>query len=363
MLRFRSQSLDGIRGIAIGLVIVHHAFQQIKVQPTDSAFATVISWFATSGWIGVDLFFALSGYLITGILLDSRSQPGYFRLFYMRRFFRIFPLYYSFIGITLFACLFVPAILSRMDLAWNVAYAANFRVALLGWPMRAISHLWSLSVEEQFYLIWPTLILVLPRRYTFSAIIMILVTFLTVRQVGGTSGVSNLAVYGLLHLDGLILGACLAVLIRTYPPEPKAMPVIWLALLTTSAIMTVEAVTTHGLDWQAWSGVSYLNYTLVAAWSVALIAVSIYSELSARINKVLSARVLVAFGKYSYAIYLVHLPLDFILRKLGLHPSTVLKTVPYTAMLSLVALGIALITWNLLEKRCIALKDRWFAYE
>src|ERR1035441_10659027 len=90
-------SLDGIRGIAIGLVIISHACSGIGA---NSAVGQVLGPLAQSGWVGVDLFFVLSGYLITGILLRSRaaSPVTYFRTFYMRRFFRIFPLYYSFLA-------------------------------------------------------------------------------------------------------------------------------------------------------------------------------------------------------------------------------------------------------------------------
>ena len=119
---------------------------------------------------------------------------------------------------------------------------------------------------------------------------------------------------------------------------------------------STQAVMNRGLDWQTWNGWGYINYALVAIWSVALIGISVYSGSSAWINRFLSTRPLVELGKYSYAAYLFHIPLDAALRKLGVHPTTVLKTIPYAAMLTAMTFGLALLTWNLMEERCHSLE-------
>src|ERR1051326_5357564 len=207
----RNLPLDGIRGIAIALVIIHHGFFGAK---PSGALSTFVARLAASCWVGVDLFFVLSGFLITGILLKSRDSAGYFRIFYMRRFFRIFPLYYSCLAAALLvSAAFYSDVTPKLDLSWNLLYLANIRLALHGWAWRPVSHLWSLSVEEQFYLVWPTVIFLLPRRHTLSAISAIFVAFLALRQVFAFLIVGHREfVFGVLHLDGLLLGAALAAL-------------------------------------------------------------------------------------------------------------------------------------------------------
>ncbi len=122
------------------------------------------------GVFGVDLFFVLSGFLITGILLDAEGSPAYFRTFYSRRIFRLLPLYYIYL---IFLAFFLPAIhhLTRSSMTdyagswwWYIAYFCNWK------PDHAASdpylgHFWSLAVEEQFYMIWPLIVAFTPRRY------------------------------------------------------------------------------------------------------------------------------------------------------------------------------------------------------
>ena len=145
-------SLDGLRGLAILLVISQHYFRSF------SGFSF--------GWSGVDLFFVLSGYLITGRLLDLLGKPGYFSGFYRNRILRIFPLYY---GALLFlsACILVfenaknlPA-LYFYTLHWKsfFIFSDNWAFMLYGFPKAFyLGHFWSLAIEEQFYLLWPAII-------------------------------------------------------------------------------------------------------------------------------------------------------------------------------------------------------------
>ena len=148
----RLPQLDGIRGIAILLVLVHNT------NPSASLHIAAIS---TYGWMGVDLFFALSGFLITGILLDTKQSDGYFRNFYARRCLRIWPLYYS---LLIFMFVIVPharpaeahAIFERSAPWWAYPFfLQNFLVAIPQQAAGALGVTWSLAIEEQFYLVWP----------------------------------------------------------------------------------------------------------------------------------------------------------------------------------------------------------------
>src|SRR5262245_37043382 len=148
------KQLDALRGVAIVAVLIEHFL------PEDH-FLRGLPW----GGMGVQLFFVLSGYLITLILLDGRAavtagqdQWHILRNFYARRFLRIFPIYYLVLGVTAL----LGVVVVRQLFSWVFTYMSNVYFVFNG-PREMVFHLWSLAVEEQFYLIWPWLILLLPR--------------------------------------------------------------------------------------------------------------------------------------------------------------------------------------------------------
>lgn len=151
----RVRELDGLRGIAVLLVILCHGpgfmgRADLRIgRPLSHPLFDLLRLFQ-SGWIGVDLFFVLSGYLITGILLDTTSRPNYYRNFFARRALRILPLYYGFLLVVALAPLHLPGSL----MAWFFVFVGNIAMVAKPWP-GFIGPLWSLQVEEQFYLTFP----------------------------------------------------------------------------------------------------------------------------------------------------------------------------------------------------------------
>jgi peptidoglycan/LPS O-acetylase OafA/YrhL len=150
-------SLDGLRGLAIGGVLASHFLDRWPLSTgADRAFLAVVGL----GWSGVDLFFVLSGLLITGILVDTLGAPRWWRSFLARRTLRIFPLYY--LALAIFwvagpaAGLIDPWTLRRWGW-WYWSYLGNWAFAA-GQTIPSLTHLWSLAVEEQFYLFWPLLV-------------------------------------------------------------------------------------------------------------------------------------------------------------------------------------------------------------
>jgi peptidoglycan/LPS O-acetylase OafA/YrhL len=152
--------LDGLRGFAVGLVLVRHFWP-------NAGFLSAAAPLADLGWIGVDLFFVLSGFLITGILMDSIGRPDYYQRFYKRRAFRIFPLYYAFLLLMFLFLAFWRQgyYLQRLRSEWGsplwfVVYLANFVSAYSGKlvPFGPLGPLWSLQIEEQFYVFFPVLV-------------------------------------------------------------------------------------------------------------------------------------------------------------------------------------------------------------
>src|SRR6185312_12498830 len=148
----RIPQLDGLRAIAISMVLVSHFW-------TYPANTTALNRLFSSGWLGVDLFFVLSGYLITSILLRTRDSATYFRTFYMRRILRIFPPYYLLLLIVLVLLPLARPLGGELAAEqWTFwLFLGNFFLAH-GWQMLRIDLTWSLAIEEQFYLVWPALV-------------------------------------------------------------------------------------------------------------------------------------------------------------------------------------------------------------
>jgi len=250
-IRFRGHlpALDGVRGLAILLVLFHHLWPYEWSNPITSALTRV----SHAGWIGVDLFFVLSGFLITGILIDSRGRERYFRTFIARRSLRIFPLYFLFLGIA-FGVL--PAVLSwighpdpvleenRGALPWFLAYMSN-HLTLFTDPVvtsavgselvdglehglrEFLAITWSLSVEEQFYLVWPAVVLLFASRMQRVAIVLVLLAvasrvaaFLLLYD---WPHVTNMALF--CRMDSLVVGAALAAWVRHDDPETLSVGV------------------------------------------------------------------------------------------------------------------------------------------
>ena len=187
----RIPALDGLRGIAVLLVMIYHFSYAWGF--SASPVVTVYARLSGVGWMGVDLFFVLSGFLITGILHDCRGRDGYFSSFFARRSLRIFPLYYAFVLLVLPLSVWLqtgdaaPAVAALRDRGgWYLGYAVNFMVALDGgWAtsMPHTEHLWSLALEEQFYLVWPPLVLLLSRRALIRTSAVLVVVALAARTV------------------------------------------------------------------------------------------------------------------------------------------------------------------------------------
>jgi peptidoglycan/LPS O-acetylase OafA/YrhL len=170
----RIVELDGIRGMAVTLVILYHYFSAVP-QETSAGVLTYFQACFRIGWSGVDLFFVLSGFLIGGILLDAKGSPRYFRTFYIRRFHRILPIYYLWIGIYFLMAFtsfqHLPTPLKIVPLQWTlvpifILFVQNLVTKQLpGFSSRWFGPLWSLAVEEQFYLLMPCLVRFLSRRW------------------------------------------------------------------------------------------------------------------------------------------------------------------------------------------------------
>jgi peptidoglycan/LPS O-acetylase OafA/YrhL len=222
----RYPALDGLRGFALLCMLgMHFGFYPSFYSPAPySAARLYMAKFLAGGWIGLDLFFVLSGFLITSILLASKGKPRYFQNFYGRRAVRIFPLYYSVLVVGLFIA---PALFGeRWDRfmgdtwpkqAWLWGYALNIAVTL--GVMRdsgMFGPLWSLAVEEQYYLCWPLIVKVTSRRALGGVCVMLIAGSLAFRAAWLALGFGWTGAYHftLARLDSLAVGGGIALLMQ-----------------------------------------------------------------------------------------------------------------------------------------------------
>jgi peptidoglycan/LPS O-acetylase OafA/YrhL len=313
--------LDGIRGLAILLVLVTH----LTAFGGTHAFDVWFNYLAWYGWIGVDLFFVLSGYLITGILLDSRTSSHYFKNFYARRVLRIFPLYYAVVTLSLVV---LPGVLPAAqaerfgriagDEPYYWLYLQNFAIARAGQTRHGVLDVtWSLAIEEQFYLVWPAVVYVCsPRALKRLCAALFAVAFVARWIAYRELHLAPFSVYVLTpcRLDALATGALLAVRAR----EPGGLAALVpsarrlglaagaaaLALVVIERLAGVVTVYDPG-----WGPVSILvGFPLVALAFGSLLVLVVEAPAASRLHRAFASRPMRFFGAYSYGIYLVHLP-------------------------------------------------------
>jgi peptidoglycan/LPS O-acetylase OafA/YrhL len=210
------------------VVLVHGIFDPVAIQGNLSKFhglAKIVIVATQAGWLGVQLFFVLSGFLITGILLDTKERPDYFRRFYWRRALRILPAYAA-----LLLLLWILGIAQWPFLLASIFFISNFS-ALFGVALQ-YSPLWTLAVEEQFYLFWPQAVRRLSRKSL--AIIAVLIVIITpiIRFIAFINNpTQDLYFYTWFVADGLALGALVALYLRVEKTTRKKVLYVSLALI------------------------------------------------------------------------------------------------------------------------------------
>ncbi|OYV05414.1 MAG: hypothetical protein CFE26_11725 [Verrucomicrobiales bacterium VVV1] len=347
-------ALDGLRGLAIVLVMWSH-FVTVGGLVDDS---NVGFRLLRGGFVGVDLFFVLSGFLITGILLDAPKTTGrYFRVFYLRRAVRIFPLYYAIlIGV------FLTRPAGPDSSAWYWLFASNLGATLKGdWLVSpegvSLSHFWSLAVEEQFYLVWPLIVHFACRKWLERICLSLLVLAPVIHFAFHFSGnpVGAYLFTGT-RLNTLAAGALLAIVFRDQERWQ-----IWMKRAPKVGLVA-GAISVLGLIFPA--QISLVPFAPLL-WGALLVRAM---QPLSRINSAFSGRVLITFGKYSYGLYLLHYLFDPWLKDVlypkwivGIAGNGVASVVLFMIAASLLTFSAALVSWNLLEKPFLSLK-RHFRY-
>ena len=363
-------ALDGVRGVAILAVIVYHAARNLQYAGRGEQ---LVERVINSGWIGVDLFFVLSGFLITSILLETKRGHAFFRCFYARRVLRIVPLYLALVVLALAIApawgLATPgqAVRLRAARTWYWTHSVNVLIARAGWSATPwhTGHLWSLSVEEQFYVLWPVIVFMIERRTLAQLCVAIMVVVAVLRLwLVSTFGPST-AVYVLLptRMDALTTGA----LIATFIEEPAQ----WAIARRAVSPVAATTIVVLGLIFFRESSLDPSGRLMQTAGFPALSLLGAAAVVSAASAPSASARCWVwnlpalrFLGRYSYGLYAWHPFVIAFLRERVLAPAafpTIAGShLPANALATTAALGlsiaVALLSWSLLERPFLALK-------
>jgi peptidoglycan/LPS O-acetylase OafA/YrhL len=363
-------ALDGLRGLAILLVIVIHSGGFSSPQTRlDRLHLGAISM----GWMGVDLFFVLSGFLITGILLDAKGNSHFFRNFYARRAVRIFPLYYGFL---LLYCVVLPRLpwtgmeIPADYLRWPTAlwlYVSNFAMSVAEtMESGELAIFWSLAIEEQFYLFWPTVVFLADRKGLQRTCVALIAGSLVLRLVLAASGASWEPLYFLTpcRLDTLAAGALAACLVRGPTPVPLLVYRARVLLACTGGML---------LGTLAWRGnlnyndrlVQTAGYSVIALFFTALLLLTVLCGRRSPQAIFFEQPWLRMFGKYSYALYVFHEVVivhlgrpckEFLASRVTLGGSQVPGRLLFTGLVVAVTLAAALLSWHVYEKQFLKLK-------
>jgi peptidoglycan/LPS O-acetylase OafA/YrhL len=351
--------LDALRAFAVLSVVVHHSWPSLQSLGL--------------GEQGVKLFFVISGYLITNILLGcrfridnepDRHSPGLMiRQFYARRFLRIFPAYYALlVPIGLFAMTRPTGSAWIESFKFHASYTSNFWFGLNGnWSPWATGHFWSLAVEEQFYLFWPMLMLWLPRKYLWSAAILLTISGPVFRWVMLALGANSLGIYVLTPacFDALGFGALLA--LGSNMPRAQAA----IRLLGLGSFLLLMAISLASWFFDSPLLTEYLQRVLIPLlWALALAAlVSKTAEgFTGPVGAVFTFTPVRYVGRISYGVYLYHLPILFMivtaLEQVGLSSNGPMRL----AFGGSISLMIAAFSWRFFEEPINRLK-RLFPYQ
>jgi peptidoglycan/LPS O-acetylase OafA/YrhL len=348
-------ALDGIRGLAILIVFAHHYGDLSR---SSQPVLRLIENLKECGWLGVDLFFALSGFLITGILWESRFDPRRMINFYSRRVLRLFPLYY---GVWLLLAVYTAA----SHLPWlpgywaYLLYAGNFiSTHTIAVGPFLVSQFWSLAVEEQFYLVWPLILWrvktighaagVLIGLFAASLLIKLGIAFYT-----GFSG-DHLLLFRLLwtHAEPLAMGGLTALAWRTCNRDKLARSAA-VVFPVSCAFLVLTGMAFHGLQENS-PGPLCLSLPALAFASSSLIVLAIRRDTMA--HRIMNHAILRFYGRYSYGFYVYHFLLRGVLRSLLYAPLGVIYLFLCLAALT----GLSVLSYHLFELPFLKRK-RFFA--
>lgn len=360
-------ALDGVRGLAILLVMAHN-FNLLEAPETFSGKATnlLLDW----GWVGVQLFFVLSGFLITNILLSTKSAGNYFRSFFGRRSVRIFPLYFVAlaVGLLLFPLLTGESLEGSEHQVWLWTYLSNW-AAPMGREVASYPHMWSLAVEEQFYLVWPFVVYFMSRRGLLRLCVgltaVALLTRIGIRVMDGNPEAAYQ--FTICRIDAIALGAIAAISFRDdritgFLERHRSSVRILLVAATVLTVVLTRGAPRVGILTQTYG---YTLFAIIAA--VLVLDTALSTGRGDWLTRFLCWPLLQKAGTYSYGAYVLHKPvheffgLPMLQRLTGQQSAGPLLAILYFVGLSIVVFFLAYFSFHAIEKHFLALKRHFAA--
>jgi peptidoglycan/LPS O-acetylase OafA/YrhL len=359
--------LDTVRGIAILLVVFFHGFGESALAGL-SGLPRLFVMATTPGWMGVNLFFVLSGFLITGILLDGREKPHYYKNFYIRRALRILPVYY----LLLVVFWFLPrlGIVDHRRASWQFVglsfiYLSNVS-NLFGVPMQ-YGPLWSLAVEEHFYLLWPAAVRFFSRRRLAWLAVGIFLGSPILRAIAFGLKYEYGNPYSWLVADGLAAGALLAIYCRQASTQRKDIRQVSIWCMGSALLLLAIGLPFGILLSRTLAGGS-LRVTMLNLFFAGALGATLLLGTS-RWSWLVQRPTLRFFGEISYGLYLIHmLVFDVFDHFAALYFPSISdvgaqghfgRMMLRFMIVASISVGVAVISRRTIEARFLSLKDRW----
>ncbi len=353
-------SLDGLRAYSALAVLAFHT-------------GIIHFWY---GWVGVQFFFVISGFLISGILMDSRSAVNYFSTFYARRFLRIFPIYYACLAAVLLYCLVRH--LPHRDFWWYLLYVQNFKLAFDKWNVsfpRMFDHTWSLAIEEQFYIFFPLLVRYLKDKYLVIVCFFIIFAAILVRYVLSIIYPGNPIVWAntVSSMDFLSAGVIIAISMNYGKLELLKKFLVYTTLVLLAAYSIVLYQHWHTTIFHVPFDLTDLHgqfFFVLLLPITSLVIVSLIQSKSSGIwrkvkHYIFENKAITYIGKISYGLYLFHFPVFWLvddhLQRYGIAVDYNGSATTYLVAICkiLITFLVAVLSWNFFETRVLRYKHNF----
>ncbi len=348
-------ALDGLRGVAILLVVIYHNFGFIN--------------YFFFGWLGVDLFFVLSGFLITDILLRTIADKHYLKNFYIRRILRIFPLYYLSLVLFIFV---LPTLNLKIELGYYIKNQGWLWAYLQNWlyifkdsgSAEALNHYWSLAVEEQFYLLWPLIILMIRKpRQLLLFMVILLIAVICLRLWVWENHIKNLAYFNLYtftRIDGICIGSMVGLLLRI---NAEFLKKYTYAIVIFFAGMNFIFYFFNSRYHFSFPYLALIGYSTIAM-IFGLLVNDIVIQQTKLITRFFNFSPLRFLGKISYGFYIFHWPIYLAFRQpltnwASIHLPSLPAKLTCSLFATLLGLLLSVISYNYFEKYFNTLKSRF----